>query len=80
MSYQHNFELITVDAYLKKYPQYEKDRKRMGEIVDLPDRACHHCGQFNVWKCVMVEMPDNDMCFTCITGESDASEDYELTL
>jgi hypothetical protein len=35
-------------------------------------RRCIVCGA-PVWRLVMT-----DMCFSCTTGESDASEDYEL--
>lgn len=35
---------------------------------------CEICGSEHVWK-----MVDTGMCFTCTTGEADASEDSELT-
>jgi hypothetical protein len=35
-------------------------------------KRCIVCGA-PVWRLVM-----QDMCFSCTTGESDASEDYEL--
>lgn len=38
----------------------------------LLDEECMVCGQ-PIWKLV-----DTGMCFTCTTGEADASEDYEL--
>ena len=34
---------------------------------------CEICKVEKVWK-----MVDTDMCFSCTTGEADASEDYEL--
>ena len=35
-------------------------------------KKCEVCGQ-PVWR-----FADTDLCFTCTTGEADASEDYEL--
>ena len=35
--------------------------------------TCENCDN-PVWK-----LPDLGMCFSCVTGETDASEDYELT-
>lgn len=35
-------------------------------------RKCMVCGQ-PAWR-----MVDTDLCFSCTTGESDASDDYEL--
>ena len=43
---------------------------------DLSDRLegvqCSNCSN-KVWK-----MADLDMCFSCVTGETDASNDYEI--
>ena len=75
---QQNFCFITVDDLIQKHPEYTQHRMLLRQIAQLPDRLCTTCGQFNVWKIIMDKMPDNDMCFTCITGETDASEDYEL--
>lgn len=36
---------------------------------------CEVCETMPVWR-----MAGQGMCFTCTTGESDASEDYELEL
>ena len=36
------------------------------------NRTCFVCDE-KVWKLV-----NTDLCFTCTTGESDASDDYEL--
>ena len=75
---RQNFSFVTVDQLIREKPSEKKHEGRLREIAKLPDRLCANCGQFNVWKFVMVEMPENDMCFTCITGETDASDDYEL--
>jgi hypothetical protein len=37
------------------------------------NRKCFVCESFNVWR-----LANTDMCFTCTTGESDASCDYEI--
>lgn len=37
------------------------------------EAMCEICGHEKVWK-----MADTGMCFTCTTGEADASDDYEL--
>ena len=34
---------------------------------------CEQCGERPVWK-----LADCDLCFTCTTGETDSSRDYEL--
>lgn len=75
---RQNFTYITVAQLIKQYPEYQPQRTLLEKIAALPDRLCTNCEQFNVWKFVMDKIPDNEMCFTCITGETDASEDYEL--
>lgn len=37
------------------------------------NKECINCGR-PIWRMCA----DLEMCFTCITGESDASDDYEL--
>lgn len=37
------------------------------------DNMCEVCESEKVWKLV-----DTGMCFSCTTGEADASDDYEL--
>ncbi len=49
-------------------------------VKEYADRAkdnskCEVCGMNPVWR-----MTGLEMCFTCTTGEADASEDYELIL
>lgn len=39
------------------------------------DGTCEACGTMPVWR-----YGGCGMCFTCTTGEADASEDYELLL
>lgn len=37
------------------------------------DGRCYCCKQRHVWR-----LAHTGMCFTCTTGESDASDDYEI--
>lgn len=69
----HDFaEYLTPKQALKKMP-------RFASLEELKERAkdtseCEVCGR-PVWRLVGL-----GMCFTCTTGESDASDDYELAL
>lgn len=42
------------------------------ERARQPEQRCQ-CGQENVWRLVGA-----GLCFSCTTGEADASDDYEL--
>lgn len=42
------------------------------ELANQPDEVCENCTE-NIWK-----YADCGLCFSCTTGESDASDDYEL--
>lgn len=44
------------------------------EKLAVRNRKCCNCDE-KAWN-----YGDSDMCFTCTTGESDASNDYELRL
>jgi len=71
-------------GYLTPQQAYDQDRKlgkngaghsltdyeRMAKKID---EECDICGR-PIWRMVA----DLGMCFTCVTGESDASDDYEL--
>lgn len=74
---RQNFTYITAENHVRKYPN-EMSLQTAQRLANLPERFCATCGQFYVWKIVMDKIPDNEMCFTCITGETDASGDYEL--
>lgn len=43
------------------------------EHLSKNKKMCYVCGMEKVWKMVGL-----GMCFSCTTGEADASEDYEL--
>jgi hypothetical protein len=50
----------------------ERSLKELKALAKSHGR-CEVCRQEQAWKYVGTEM-----CFSCTTGESDASEDYEL--
>jgi len=66
------FTYITPEEYFKI--QGRNGSYTLKELREMArdDRRCEVCGQ-PVWKLGGV-----GMCFPCTTGESDASEDYEL--
>ena len=45
------------------------------EALAKIDQICSVCEGEKVWR-----YADLGMCFSCTTGESDASDDYEITL
>jgi hypothetical protein len=70
----NNFEYITPKKYksLKNNP----DKITFEELQILANRTpklCYICHQYKEWK-----LGDSGLCFSCTTGESDASDDYEL--
>ncbi len=72
-NWQHDFaKLLTVDQTIKMKvtPFTRKELEKMAK----DDGECEVCGR-PVWRIVGL-----GMCFTCTTGESDASDDYELKL
>lgn len=72
--WEHEFaQYLTPHEAFKMMPQ-------MGTLKEFNQRAKHNaecdvCGMRPAWRLVGL-----GMCFTCVTGESDASEDYELAL
>lgn len=65
-----NFNYIT--------PEQAVDILNNGDSVEYyrklanNDKICENCSN-PVWK-----LADTDLCFSCTTGETDASDDYEL--
>lgn len=47
--------------------------KEVERAAELENELCENCGEFDIWK-----LAGTGMCFVCTTGETDASEDYEL--
>jgi hypothetical protein len=43
------------------------------EVLSRMKGMCIVCRKDEIWK-----LANTEMCFSCTTGESDASEDYEL--
>ncbi len=73
---QTDFHLISAEDY---FVLCESDERTAGyhTLKKLHKNArakgsCENCGA-PIWRLV-----NNGMCFTCTTGESDASDDYEL--
>ena len=71
-----DFSMVSADEY---FDLCESDPRTAGHHTrkELHENArargsCENCGQ-PIWRLV-----NNGMCFTCTTGESDASDDYEL--
>jgi len=69
------------DNYITAEQAYEMNKELNPEstLEDWKKRAkmtevCTVCGMEEVWR-----YGGTDMCFHCTTGESDTSEDYELT-
>ena len=75
---------ITVEEFAKKYVKGNRGEK----IEDVKSRLkaalreklnggkCHVCGS-PIWA-IGSALGGFEGCFTCITGESDDSEDYEI--
>ena len=67
-----NFCYITPSEFLKKHPGSKIPLDELQRRANQPDKPCENCGQ-PAWK-----YGDEGMCFPCTTGETDASNDYEL--
>lgn len=71
------FNYITPEDYVelckqdKRLPQKSAGYYR-NVIKENKNKACINCGQ-PVWM-----LGELEMCFTCVTGEADPSDDYEL--
>ncbi len=74
-----SFHLVTVDEMLKiqaRLPDNGARKESRAELERMSrnNSTCENC-DLPVWR-----FGDTGMCFTCTTGESDASDDYELVL
>ena len=67
----NNFIFITPEEYHRKYPK-ESTLEKLTKMQKRKPSLCFHCYELE-WK-----MAGSGMCFTCTTGESNASEDYEI--
>lgn len=68
----HRFNYVTPSQLIKEHPDKAKNYSELVRKSRMSNRTCINC-DMPVWKFV-----DLDMCFTCVTGESDPSDDYEL--
>lgn len=71
----NNLNYITPEEYWKKYHIESDGYKSFDEVEKIAKRKPNKCscGE-DEWK-----LAGTGMCFTCTTGEADASEDLELT-
>ena len=46
--------------------------KQLTALANAPEATCENCDE-KVWR-----LGGCGLCFTCATGEADASDDYEL--
>jgi len=67
-----DFVYITPSELLKEYPD-AGTLEGLCALANAEESTCCNCSN-SVWK-----YGQTDMCFSCVTGETDASEDYELT-
>jgi hypothetical protein len=75
---------ITIDEFVKKYLKSNKSenekeiREDLLQAVKAKKRGvkCTNCGR-PIWA-IGSALEGWDACFTCITGEANSSEDYEI--
>lgn len=75
---------ITIDKFAKMTAEHNKDvnenklKSSLTETLAAKNngKKCCVCGQ-PIWAAGSA-ITGNFMCFTCTTGESDSSEDYEI--
>ena len=76
----NNFVLITIDDLVAKYPEKDRDgiraRKEHWLAIKNAGTKCEICGN-EMWANGSSAC-DWAGCFPCITGETDASNDYEI--
>lgn len=73
--FEYDFCYITPEDLVTRYPEILKTTslKKLEKLANQKDRICLNCLQANVWK-----FGECNMCFSCVTGETDASQDFEL--
>ncbi len=67
----HAFNYVTPREYLEAMGDDPRSLARLEELA-RQDRQCENCHN-PAWKLVGL-----GLCFSCVTGETDASQDYEL--
>jgi len=71
----NNFTLITPEEYVKIPGNERKSLEAAQKKAARPPRMCSVCEVEHEWK-----LGGTGLCFTCSTGENDASDDYELVV
>lgn len=75
----NNFENFITPEQAKSMDDETADGRRKPlsyyERLSRNDSMCMVCETEKVWR-----LADTGLCFSCTTGESDASSDYELIL
>ena len=78
------FSPISIDAFLKQHKSNNPDtdmkayRSQLERAVKAKKEGavCYQCGQ-PIWAIGVATVEWNG-CFSCITGEADNSDDYEI--
>lgn len=69
----NNFNFVTPSQLIRKHPDQAPQLKKLRRLANKKDKVCDICESEKAWK-----YGETGMCFSCTTGEYDASEDYEL--
>jgi hypothetical protein len=69
----NNFTFISPEDYFELPNACTKSLRKLRALARRPDKLCEVCGREKAWK-----LADTGLCFSCTTGEADASDDYEL--
>ena len=64
---------MTPEDYVAEFGEEEHTLQELQRMANQEEEACVVCEVENAWK-----FAGSGMCFTCTTGEADASEDVEL--
>lgn len=67
------YKFLTPEELISIHPEVEGTLEELTDIANQPETICPVCKTDVVWR-----YGQSGLCFTCTTGEADASEDYEL--
>jgi len=68
----NNFQRLITPESAKRHGD-SRSLAQIRELACVPDSMCLVCGVENAWRYAGM-----GLCFSCTTGESDASKDFEL--
>ena len=68
----NNFYFVTPEQYIKENGESDHTLKELQKIAAQKEYDCENCDEL-AWRLVGC-----GLCFSCTTGEADASEDYEI--